>query len=182
MKWFGMPQPTEEQIEEEAVSLIRSVMGWKKRNDRPGAKWKVGTTKDAVAWHWNLSAPHIGITLSSWHHGSAHRVAQEIAEYHRMEIEGTTNETDDTIYVYTDRPPTIGERRKRQKCPLTLKQKVVFRSLINFINNNNEEPTKTDLFKILGHRSIKTTNGVVDILERKNWIIVREGQRRIELL
>ena len=182
MKWVGMPQPTEEQIEEEAVSLIRGVMEWKKRNDRPGAKWKVGTTKDAVASLGNLSAPHIGIALSSWHHGSAHRAAQEISEYHRMRIEGTTNENDETIYAYTDRPPTIGERRKREKYPLTLKQKLAFRAIKIFIHHNNKGPTKTELVIILGYRSAKTANGFVDILERKNWIIIREGQRRIELI
>ena len=178
MKWVGMPQPTEEQIEEEAVSLIRGVMEWKKRNDRPGAKWKVGTTKDAVAWLENLSA----IALSGTHHGSAHRAAQEISEYHGMRIEGTANENDETIYAYTDRPPTIGERRKREKYPLTLKQKLAFRAIKNFIHNNNKGPTKTELVKILGYRSTKTANGFVHILERKNWIIIREGQRRIELI
>ena len=178
MKWVGMPQPTEEQIEEEAVSLIRRVMEWKKRNDRPRAKWKVGTTKDAVAWPENLSA----IALSSWHHGSAHRAAQEISEYHGMRIEGTTNENDETIHAYTDRPPTIGERRKREKYPLTLKQKLAFKAIKNFIHHNNKGPTKTELAKILGYRSTKTANGFVDILERKNWIIIREGQRRIELI
>ena len=182
MKWVGMPQSTEEKIEEEAVSWIREVMEWKNRNDWPGAKWRVGTTQDAVVWPVKLGTPHNGIALSGWHLGSAHRAAQEIAEYHGMEIEGTTNENDNTIYTYTDRTPTIDERRKSEKYPLTLKQKIAFRAIRNVIHHSNRGPTKTELGRILGHRSTKTTNEFVDILERKNWIIIREGQRRIELL
>ena len=180
MKWVGMPQSTEEQIEEEAVSLIRGVMEWKTRYDRPRAKRNVGTTRDAVARLENLSVPHIA--LVSWHHGSAHRAAQEIAEYHGMQIEGTTNENDETIYAYTDRSPTIEERKRREKDPLTLKQKITFREIKKFIYLNNEGPTKTELTKTLGHRSVKTTNGLVAILERKNWIIIRKEQCRIELI
>ena len=182
MKWVGMPQSTEEQIEEEAVSFIHRVVKWKQKNDRPGAKWKVGTTENAEACLGKLTGSQIGMALSGWHRGSAHMAAQEIAEYHGMEIEGTTNENDFTIYAYTDRPPTIGEIRKREKCPLTLKQKRAFRKIRKFIQDNNRGPTKTELMKILGHRSITTTNGYIDILERKNWIIVHDGDGRIELM
>ncbi len=111
MKWVGMPQPTEQQIEEEAVSLILGVMKFKKNNDRPGAKWKVGTTRDAEAYLENLSGTQMGIALSRWHHGSVQKAAQEIAEYHGMEIGGTANEIDETIYAYTDRVPTSDERK-----------------------------------------------------------------------
>ena len=38
MQWVGMPAPTEEQFEEDIVSLIQTVMDYKRRNDRPGAK------------------------------------------------------------------------------------------------------------------------------------------------
>ena len=30
-QWMGMPEPTEEQIEEEVVSLIGGIMEWKKK-------------------------------------------------------------------------------------------------------------------------------------------------------
>lgn len=129
MKWVGMPPPTEQQIEEETVSLIQGVMKFKKNNDRPGARWKVGTTSDAEACLENLSDTQMGIALSCWHHRCAQKAAQEIAEYHGMVIEGTTTENDETIYAYTDRPLTIDERKNRDKDPLTLKQKIVFKEI-----------------------------------------------------
>ena len=182
MKWVGMPQPTEQQIEEEAVSLILGVMKFKKNNDRPGAKWTVGTTRDAKTCLENLSGTQMGIALSGWHHRSAQKAALETAEYHGMVIEGTANENDEAIYAYTDRAPTIDERKNRDKDPLTLKQKIVLREIKSFFRRNDKGPTKTELMIILGHRSTKTTNGFLEILERKNWIIIREEQRRIELI
>ena len=64
MKWVGMPQSTEEQIEEEAVSWIREVMEWKNRNDWPGAKWRVGTTQDAVVWPVSSPLKKASLTVS----------------------------------------------------------------------------------------------------------------------
>ena len=180
MQWVGMPKPTQEEIEQEAVSFIRMLMEWKKRNDRPGAKWKVGTTKYEVARLENPNTTYIA--LSGWKFGSAHIAAQEIAQYHGMKIEGNTDRNDATIFVYTDRPPTMAERKRRDKDPLSLKQKIVFRAIEAFEETNGKGPTKTELMKILGHRSAKTTNEYLDILERKNWTIVTVGQRRIELI
>ena len=121
MKWVNMPEPSQEEIEEEAVSFIQMIMKWKKRYDRPGAKWKVGTTQHEVARHENPNTMYFPVSGS--HLGSAHIAAQEIAAYHGMEIEGSTDGNDNTIFAYTDRIPTIAERKRRDKEPLTLKQK-----------------------------------------------------------
>ena len=180
MKWASMPHPTEEEIEEEAVFLVKWIMERKKRIDRPGAKWKVGTTQFEVARPENPNAAYIAV--SGRHLGSAHMAAQEIAAYHGMEIEGCINKNNNTIFAYTDRFPTIDERKRREKEPLTLKQKIAFRAIKGFVDTNGVGPTKTQAMKILGHRSAKSTKGYLDILERKNWIFVSDGRRRIELL
>ncbi len=182
MKWTGMPEPTQEQIEQEVISLILGVMDFKKRNDRPKAKWNVGTTNNLEECLEKFSDLHVFTAMSTWCFGSAYRAAQEIAEYHEMEIERTISEYDSAIYVYTDRPPTMDERKQRSKDPLTLKQKLAFREIKNFVDRNNRGPTKTELSKILQHRSSQTTMDLLDILERKNWTIIREGQRHIELI
>ncbi|MDE0006146.1 MAG: hypothetical protein OXQ29_25940 [Rhodospirillaceae bacterium] len=181
-KWVGLPPPTEEQIEEEVVFCTRAIVEFKKRNGRPGARWKVGTTNDIVKEMQNLESPKIGYGQEGWHTGVAQRAATEVVEYHGMEIEGTLRVDDVGIYVYTDRAPTKLERRRRERDPLTVKQKRVFRAIKEYVERNGRGPTKTELMRIVGHKSATTTNGFLSILERKNWITVEGNRRRVELL
>lgn len=180
MQWVGLPKPTEEQVEQETVSLIRGVMDYKRRNDRPGARWRVGTKRHLEQSPGNLDGPYTAV--SGWYLGSAHRAAQEIADYHGMKLHGNISEDDDTVYAYTDRFPTIDERKQRAKEPLTVKQKLAFRKMKAFMYEHNRGPTKTELMKLLGHRSPTSTYGLLDILERKNWAFVSEGQSYVELI
>ena len=182
IKWVGMPLPTEDEIEDEVVSLIVGIMRYKKQYDRPHAKWRVGTTADTQGVLQSLGDHQPLVELSSWHRGSSQRAANEIAQYHGMEMEGSTDEDDAFIYAYTDRFPTREERMRREKEPLTVKQKKIFRAIEQYIERNERGPTKTELAKIMGHRSTTTTAGFLDILDRKNWIMVEHGRRRIELL
>lgn len=181
-KWVGMPPPTEEQIEEEVVCWTFAIVEFKKRNERPGARWKVGTTNDVMEKLRNLESPKIGYGQEGWHTGSAQRAATEIAEFHGMEIDGTLRADDVGIYVYTDRAPTKRERSRREREPLTVKQKRVFRAIKEHAEHNGRGPTKTELMRIMGHKSATTTNGFLNVLERKHWIIAEGGRRRIELL
>ena len=181
-KWVTMPESTEERIEEETVSLIRMIMEWKKRNDRPGAKWKVGTTTDVEKLLSNLRSPQIAQTISSWERGSPRRAAEEIFEYHGMEMEGIPGKEDTYIYAYTDRPPTRDERKQREKEPLTIKQKRIFRAIKEYVESNGRGPTKREVMRIAGHRSAANTNRFLDILDKKNWIIVEEERKPIELV
>ena len=177
-----MPESTEEEIEEEVASLIMMIVTWKKRNDRPGAEWKVGTTRDVD----KILESHPPRTViggwSSWKQGSPQRAAREIAEYHGMKIEGTTKRDDTHIYTFSDRLPTIDEIRQREKEPLTVKQKTVFRIIRRYFDGNGQGPTKTEVRRITGHRNTTTTKQSLDILERKNWIIVGERSQRIKLI
>ena len=180
MRWAEMPIPTEEQVEEETVSLIRAVMDYKRRNDRPGAKWHVGTKRYLKQGLGTFDGPLTA--RSGSYRGSARRAAHEIAEYHGMELHGNPDEDDDTIYACTDRFPTIDERKQRAKDPLTLKQKLAFRKMRAFVHENNRGPTKSELKKLLGHRSSASTDGLLDILERKNWALMSNGQKHVELI
>ncbi|MYJ71142.1 MAG: hypothetical protein F4092_05095 [Rhodospirillaceae bacterium] len=180
MKWTSMPEPTEEKIEEEVVFLIRQVINYKNRNDRPEAEWQVGTASDSGECLKHLSGP--AIALSGWCRGSACRAVREMAEYHGMKIEGATSNYDTAVYAHTDRFPTMEERKQRSKEPLTAKQKLAFREIKKFIERNGNGPTRTELMRILGHRSFISTKESLDILERKNWAILSEDQRRIELI
>ena len=181
-KWVGMPPPTEEHIEEEVVCCTFAIVEFKKRNDRPGARWKVGTINDVMEKLRNLESPKIVYGQEGWHTGSAQKAATEIAEFHGMEIDGTLRADDVGIYVYTDRAPTKRERSRRESEPLTVKQKRVFRAIKEYAEHNGRGPTKTELMRIMGHKSATTTNGFLNVLERKNWIIAEGGRRRIELL
>ena len=183
-QWMGMPESTEEQIEEEVVSLILGIMERKKRYDRPGAKWKVGTTTDIEKRLMKFRNPQLetAFSISSWHRGSPKRAAKEISEYHGMEMEGIPDEEDTSIYVYTDRPPTKHERKLREKEPLTIKQKRIFRAIKEYVESNGRGATKREVMRIAGHKSATTTKGYLNILDKKNWIIVDEGQKPIELI
>lgn len=180
--WIGFPESTEEQIEEEVVTLIVELIEWKKSYYKPCAPWRVGTTKDVRTIFEALTEEQVAIGISSWHAGSPMRAAREIGEYHGMELEGASHETDTHIYAYTDRPPTILERKSREKDPLTRKQKTVFRAIKTYCEHKGQGPTKTQVRKILSHRSITTTNDFLHILQRKNWIIISEGRQSIELI
>ena len=181
-QWTGMPEPTEEQIEEEVVCLIRGIMQWKEKNDRRGAKWKIGTTTDSDKRLSKLKGSEIAQDFGSWKKGSPKRAAEEISEYHGMEMEGIPDEGDPYIYAYTDRPPTKHERKQREKEPLTLKQKRIFRAIKEYIESNGRGPTKREVMRLAGHRSPATTNRFLEILDKKNWIIVEEGRKPIELI
>ena len=176
------PDSAEEHIEEEVVRLIFIIMEWKKGYDRPGALWRVGTTNDAKTRLEALPLGYVMLGVSSWHVGSAVRAAQEIAEYHGMELEDDLTEDDAEIYAYTDRPPTISERKTRAKDALTKKQKRVFRAIKTYYAENGQGPSKIDVKRMMGHRTVTTTNGFLHILQRKNWIIVPEGRQPIELI
>ena len=99
-----------------------------------------------------------------------------------MELEGTPHIEDTWIYAYTDRPPTRRERQQREKEPLTVKQKILFRAMRDYVENNGKGPTKAEVQRLAGHRSATTTKGFLRILDRKNWIILSEGNNRIELI
>ena len=88
-----------------------------------------------------------------------------------MEKEGVPYEEDTYIYAYSDRPPTRDERKQREKEPLTLKQKRIFRAIKKYVENIGRGPTKREVMRLAGHRSTSTTNGFLDILNKKNWII-----------
>ena len=182
--WSGMPESTTEQIEKDVVSLIATIMEWKKRNDRPGAKWKIGTTRDAIERLEKLNdcQAQTALGLLSREKGNPQRAAQEIAEYHDMELDGNTSEEDTEIFTYTDRSPTKDERRQRVKVSLTVKQKRIFWIIKEYIVRNGRGPTKRDVMRIAGHRSPTTTNELLDILDRKNWIIVGFGRQCIETI
>ena len=182
MKWSRMPHPTEMEIEEEVVSLISTIVDFKKRNNSPGARWKVGTTSNFshVSEELAFNKPLAGASCGNEETPS--RAAQEIANYHGMDIEGHLDVNDTYIYAYADRFPTREERRQREKEPLTVKQKRAFRAISQYIARNGRGPTKTEIARILGHRSLKTTTGFLDILDKKNWIMVEDGRRHIELL
>ena len=185
--WTGMPEPTDEQIEREAVSTVGALFKWKKRYDRPGAKWTAGTTSDAdkiIEEHDYAHTPFSAhfIAQSSWHPGSARRAALELAEHHGMVLEGVPSDDDNYIYVFVDRSPTRQERAQREKEPLTIKQKQLFRKIRKYAEGRGRGPTRSECARMSGHRSTTTTNGLLEILARKNWIILEPGQRSIELI
>lgn len=182
MKWVGLPKSTEEELEREVVSMVIRVIEFRKRNDRLEARWTVSTTSNPEHVLGSFKGSEVALCVSGWCLGSAHKAAQEIAQFHGMELEEPTTENDSAIYAYTDRPPTMEERKQLHKDPLTLTQKLVFRKIRSFVGKHNKGPTKTELMKILGHRSMKSTKGILDILERKNWIFVRGRGQRIELI
>lgn len=177
-----MPEPTEEEIEREVVSIVRTLFEWKKRYDRPGAKWSAGTTSDSENVMKRHDFSHKPFALSVRYMESAKKAAQELAEYHGMVLEGTPSDDDTTIYVYVDRPPTRQERARREKEPLTIKQKQLFRKIRRYVEQHGRGPTRSECVRMSGHRSTTTTNGFLEILVRKNWIILEPGQRRIELI
>ena len=100
MKWTGMPNSTEMELEEEVAILVLSIVNFKKRYNSPGAQWRVGTTDNFshLLQEWEYYRPLAG--ASSWHKGTPKRAAQEIADYHGMDVEGRLDLTDTYIYAY----------------------------------------------------------------------------------
>lgn len=179
--WTGMPAWSDEDVESEAVGYVHSVVKWMRSLDHDGATWRVGTTSSPEERFAMMQGTQVGYGLCGWCTGSAKRAAEELAEYHGMGLEGVPDERDNCIFVYTDRDPTREERRRRNKEPLTLKQKTVFRAIRKHVDEHGCGPTKSELMRAMGHRSLKTTDGYLAILARKNWILPPTGGFPIEL-
>ena len=179
--WTGMPAWSDEDVESEAVGYVHSVVMWMRSLDHDGATWRVGTTSSPEDRLGMMEGTQVGYGICGWCTGSAKRAAEELAEYHGMELEGVPDERDNCILVYTDREPTREERRRRSKDPLTLKQKAVFRAIRRHLDEHGSGPTKSELMRAMGHRSLTTTTGYLAILERKNWILPPAGGLPIEL-
>ena len=179
--WTGMPPKSEEDVESEAVHYIHRMVKWMRELDHDAATWRVGTTGSLEKHRRMMSDTQVPYEMCGWCSGSAKRAAEELAEYHGMELEGIPDEHHECIVGYTDREPTREERRRRNKEPLTLKQKAVFRAIRSRIAEHGSGPKKSEVMRAMGHRSSKTTNGYLAILARKNWIHPPGGGLSIEL-
>lgn len=178
-KWTGFPPVSEEDIESEAVHHVHRIVRWMRDLDHDGATWVVGTTCEEELARMMSGTQEIH-GVSGHFPGSAKRAAEELAEFHGMELEGVPDEDHEWIYGRTDREPTRDERRRRSKEPLTLKQKAVFRAIRKHIADHGSGPKKREVMRAMGHRSLETTNGYLAILARKNWILPPEGGQPIE--
>ena len=176
-----MPPPSDEAVESEAVAYVHSIVKWMRCLDHDGATWRVGTTSSLEERLGMMEGTQVGHGMCGWCSGSSKRAAEELAEYHGMELEDIPDERHHCIFVYTDREPTREELRRRNKEPLTLKQKAVFRAIREHIGEHGCGPTKSEVMRAMGHRSLKTTNGYLAILARKNWILPPAGGLPIEL-
>ena len=180
-RWTNIPPQSDEAVESETVGYIHNIVEWMRCQDHDRATWRVGTTLDPgqrLAW---LEGAQVSLEICGWCTGSAKRAAEELAEYHGMELEGTPEERHHCIFAYTDREPTREELRQRNKEPLSLKQKAVFRAIRDHIAEHGGGPTKTELMQIMGHRSLSTTNDYLAILATKNWILPLSAGLPIEL-
>ena len=176
-----MPPKSDKAVESEAVCYVHSIVEWMRSLDHDEAVWRVGTTSDPEERLAALEGAQLGHAICGWCGGSAKRAAEELAEYHGMDLEGCPNEHDNCIFAHTDRGPTPEERRRRNKEPLTLKQKAVFRAIRIHISEHGSGPTKSQVMRAMGHQSLTTTNGYLAILARKNWILPPAGGLPIEL-
>ena len=168
--WTGKPRESEEDVESEAVHYVHSMVKWMRDLDHDGATWRVGTTS-LKELRRMMSGTQISHEICGWFSGSAKRAAEELAEYHGMELEGIPDEHHECIFGYTDREPTRDARRRRNKEPLTRTQKAVFRAIRKHIAEHGSGPKKSEVMRAMGHRSSETTNGYLAILARKNWIL-----------
>ena len=168
--WTGMPPASEEDIESEATHYVYRMVKWMRELDHDGATWSAGTTNPNELEH-KLPGPELSCPMCGWYSGSAKRAAEELTEYHGMELDGSPDEHHQCIFGYTDREPTRDERRQRNKEPLTVKQKAVFRAIRKHIAEHGKGPKKSEVMRAMGHRSSETTNGYLVILARKNWIL-----------
>ena len=178
--WTGLPPASEEDIESEAIHHVHGMVRWMRDLDHDGATWAVGTTSGEELTRMKSGTQKIH-GISGHFPGSAKRAAEELAEFHGMELEGVPGEHHEWIYGHTDREPTRDERIRRRKEPLTLKQKAVFQAIRKHIADHGSGPRKREVMRAMGHRSLETTNGYLAILARKNWILPPEGGRPIEL-
>ena len=176
IRWRGFPDPTDEQVERGAVSLMFRIVNWKKQNDYPGALWIVGTAQSDKSERVDrlFASERPAIVLSTLKVGAPDIAARELAEHHGMRLEQESATDDATIYAYTDRFPTRAEKRKRSKKVLTVKQKRVYSAIRRYFDQHGVGPTKAELARIMGHRSTTTTNGFLKLLEEKNWIILED--------
>ena len=174
--WIGFPDPTEEQLERAAVSLMLRIAEWKKQNDYPGALWTVGTARSDSSERVEklITCERPLIALSTLKVGAPDIAARELAEHHGMRLERETAAEHATIYAYTDRFPTKAEKRTRPKEVLSVKQKRIYNAIRSYLSQHGVGPTKVELARIMGHRSTTTTNGFLKILEEKNWIILED--------
>ena len=67
-----------------------------------------------------------------------------------MELEGLPDERLHCIFAFTDWEPTREERTRRNKKPLTLKQKAVFRAITKHIAEHRSGSTKSKLMGAMG--------------------------------
>lgn len=178
--WTGRSPASEEDVESEAVHHVHGMVRWMREFDHDGATWRVGTTTGEELSRM-MSGSRVVHGISGWFAGSAKQAAEELAEYHGMELEGIPEKHHEYIFGYTDREPTREERRLRNKEPLTLKQKAVFRAIRQHIADHGSGPRKSEVMRAMGHRSSETTNGYLAILARKNWILPPAEGRLIEL-
>ena len=179
--WTGMPAWSDEDVESEAVCHVHRVVKWMRCLDHNGATWRGGTTSSLEERLGRMEGTQAGYGICGWRTGSARRAAEELAEYHGMELEGVPDERHNCIFVYTDREPTREERRRRSKEPLTLKQKTVFRAIRKHVDEHGCGPTKSEVMRAMGHRSLKTTDSYLAILASKNWILSPAEGLPIEL-
>ena len=176
-----MPAWSDEDVESEAVCYVHRVVKWMRCLDHDGATWRGGTTSSLEERLGRMEGTQAGYGICGWCTGSAKRAAEELAEYHGMELEGVPDERHNCIFVYTDREPTREERRRRSKEPLTLKQKTVVRAIRKHVDEHGCGPTKSEVMRAMGHNSLKTKDGYLAILARKNWILPPAGGLPIEL-
>ena len=178
--WTGFPPPSALAIEREANSYVLGVFRWKRSMRHERATWVVGTAPSIrglpTPFEKMLDA-HLLYVVEGWHRGSARRAAEELAQYHGMTMEGVPEDEHRCVFARTDRCPTRQEIRQRDKEPLTLKQKAVFRALEAHIAERGRVPTKTELARAMGHQSLKTTSDYLTILARKSWIHLPVGGR-----
>ena len=179
-RWTGIPPASEEDIESEATGYVHRIVEWMRDFDHDGATWRVGTTSSKELMD-RMSNTEISTGICGWFGDSAKRAAEELAEYHGMELDGSPDGHHPCIFAYTDREPTREERRQRSKEPLTLKQKAVFRAIRKHTAEHSRGPKKSELMRAMGHRSAVTTNGYLAILSRKNWILPPGRRLPIEL-
>lgn len=176
-----MSRGPDEAVELEAVCYVHTIVKWMRCLDHDRATWTVGTTPNLEERLNTLEGTQVGTGICGWCLGSPKRAAEELTEYHGMELEGIPDETDHCIFVYTDREPSHEERTRRNKEPLTLKQKTVFREIRKHICEHGRGPTKSEVMRAMGHHSLKTTNDYLVILARKNWILPPARGLPIEL-
>lgn len=94
-----MPNPTGEKIEADVVSIVTALYEWKKRYNRPGVEWTVGTTDDLNEILDSTAQPFFAMGLG-WTRGAPKKAVQEIVKCRGMVFEGTTREDGEEIYVY----------------------------------------------------------------------------------